>query len=254
MNTIAQKLREVADLLEQLPAQQQQQENPVSKPLFDYKLYFNSRQPVALYEHVISRVNDCLKVAEKYGGRAFGGYVRNVVVPRLFGNHEVIGYKDVDVWFKSEGEANSFVTDMGPLMVKLCETSKIISNQEVYPFSRTQYLLIGPSLNSSVRENNGASDGIIFDVIISETLPVNDLNVNQLTYSPTNGLESFGKETTFELTSSIMRKQASMLKEYPIATMPRDASRFQHRRLTKLINGGWEIKDQKDQKYKACYY
>ena len=253
MNTIAQKLREVADLVEQLPAQQQEQVKHVPQPLFDFGLYFNSRQPVALYEDVICRVNDCLKVAEKYRGEVFGGYVRNVVVPRLFGDNKVIGYKDVDVWFKTEGEANSFVTDMGHRMVKLREGGKVISREEVYPFSRTQYLLLGPSLKSSVSDN-GVSDGIIFDVIVSETIPVNDLNVNQLTYSPHNGLKSHGKETTFELTSAIVRKQASMLEEYPIATMPREAARFQHKRLIKLIDGGWEIKDQKGQKYKPQYY
>lgn len=254
-NTIAQKLRELANLFDQLNLEQgHQKAQPAPQKIVENRgSYFNSNQSISLYESVIFRVTDCLKVAEKYRGKAFGGYVRNVAVPRLFGDNTVIGYKDVDVWFHTEGEANSFITDMGDRMKKLREPGKTISNEETYPFTRTQYLLIGQSGDSTICLNNRVSDGIIFDVIVSETLPVNDLNVNQLTYSPTKGLKSYGKESTFKLTKAIIRKEAHMLEEYPITTLSGSARHIQLKRLNKLIDGGWVIIDQAGKKYTICH-
>lgn len=241
-NTISQKLREIADLFDQLRLEQGQQnvEQAPQNVVEKWGPYFNSNQSISLYESVISGVTDCLKVAEKYRGKAFGGYVRNVVVPRLFGDNTVIGYKDVDVWFHTEEEANSFITDMGDRMKNIREFCGSIYDQALYPFARTQYVLIGQS---------GDSDGIVFDIIVSETLPVNDLNVNQLTYSPTNGLKSYGKESIFELTSAIIRKEAYMLKEYPLSTLTDSLLCIQFKRLNKLIDGGWVIIDQTGEKY-----
>lgn len=248
MNTIGQKLRELVDLVDQLQGQQEQQGKQGQHEMFDRGLYFNSKQSVSIYEDVISRVTDCLKIAEKYGGKVFGGYVRNVVVPRLCGDDKVIGYKDVDIWFETEDGAQSFVTDMGDRMKKLCENGKTISNVEVYPFSRVQYLLIGQSLDSTIGKIDGASDGIILDIIVSKTLPVNDLNVNQLTYSPSKGLKSYGKETTFELISAIFRKEAYMLKDYP---MRNGMQNLQYKRLDRLFSGGWKITNHKCEIYNS---
>jgi hypothetical protein len=97
--------------------------------------------------------------------------------------------------------------------------------------------------------STGDCDSIIVDVIISENIPVNDFNVNQLTYSPKEGLKSFGEETELELTNAILTKQARMLKEYPLLTMHRDSATIQWNRIEKLIRTGWEITGQAGQKY-----
>lgn len=50
-------------------------------------------------------------IAKQFGGAAFGGYVRDVVINRQLGKQRE-AFKDVDLWFKSVKDAMDFVTSM----------------------------------------------------------------------------------------------------------------------------------------------
>ena len=49
----------------------------------------------------INMINECLETAGSFGGKVFGGYVRDVIVPRLANRECSVKFNDVDVWFKT---------------------------------------------------------------------------------------------------------------------------------------------------------
>ena len=122
------------------------------------------------YSVVMSHVHDCIKTASRFGGKVYGGFVRDVVVPRLTRPSGTYTFKDVDLWFKSRTDANNFVSAMGDSFVRF---QCVSTTNGSYPgaFARNQYHLT-------------AYDTCLawIDVVVSPTLPVNDFDVNEVTY------------------------------------------------------------------------
>jgi len=159
-----------------------------------------------ILESVLNSITDCLKIAGKHKGRVFGGYVRNVIVPRLQDPKCQIIFKDVDIWFQTQDAADSFIKEMGLSLVESIPAFSVEGVQ--YNFTRKQYYLY----------QYGTCIAWI-DVIVSERIPVNDFNVNKLTYiyapSPSNpSAKSFGDESVTTLIEAIHKKHATMLPEY----------------------------------------
>lgn len=161
---------------------------------------------------------DWIDILTKHNGYIFGGYLRNVIVPALNGKY-VKGYKDIDVWFVRQKDADAFIKELD--LVYNCFVNDIIMSCDVsYPFSRTQYFI----------------DGVIIDIIVCDILPVNDLNVNQLTYNA-NGFKSYGLNTEEQLITFILNRRAKRLTGYRS-----DESYTQKIRMGKLIYHGWIIR------------
>lgn len=194
----------------------------------EWSPYSNSRQSPKVFNDTIEHVENCIKTAYLYRGCVFGGYVRNVVVPRLK-NKTSPGYKDVDFWFKSQTDADLFVKQMGDKLYKLKDTD-VEFQMNVYSFVRQQYML-------KYKEGDG---NIVIDVIVSPTLPVNDFDVNQLTYSP-NGLKSYGNKPVDELIALIDSKTMTALQGFNGKLMDSMKHTRQANRLTKLSQTGWTI-------------
>lgn len=210
----------------------------------EFKPYWNSLQDEVIFNETLDRVNRCLEVAGKYGGRVFGGFVRNILIPKTF-NQYIYGYKDVDIWFQTNDAAEAFVVEMGVKLIKLDENPNHKSDIS-YPFTRQQYILKGT--RDFICMDDNVVDGIIIDVIVSENLPVNDFNVNQLTYSPVEGYKSFGKETTEKLMSAIIHKVADMLPTYDIGDKKSQQFQYQRKRIERMMSCGWMI-THKDGRY-----
>ena len=198
--------------------------------------YWNTHQDKAIFNETLDRVHSCLEVAAKYGGRVFGGFVRNILIPTVF-EQLIYGYKDVDIWFQSEEAAELFVAKMGTLLTRRESNNRF--PRTVYPFSRKQFLLNGKK--DTFGEYGSACDGIIIDVIVSENLPVDDFNVNQLTYSPVEGYKSFGKDPVEKLMACIVSKKATMLPGYNIGDRQSTRYAIQRRRIDKMLSCGWTI-------------
>jgi hypothetical protein len=175
---------------------------------------------------LLKGVDDCIKIASKYNGRVFGGFLRNVLIPRYY-NYSCPGYKDVDIWFTNKEQADFFVKDMNAKLTKIMTK---FTPYLCYPFTREQYFLL--DINGTVGKNSP-----IIDVIISKECPVNDLNVNTLTFHWYEGYKSFGKDETQFLMESIKNKKAVMLPGYNFNHF------LQKDRLSKLNQLGWEIKN-----------
>lgn len=192
--------------------------------------FWHFGQSPDVFQRTLTRIDDMLKVAAKYDGRVFGGYVRGVLMPLTLGR-KIDGFKDVDLWFKNKQDAEKFVDEMADKLRPRRISSIGINGEVVYLFDRTQYYLIGD-------EESGSS---IIDVIVSETLPVDDLDVNQLTYSAEHGYESYGEESVQLLEGAIKQKFAKMLPGFSRQEMSSERWCHQQRRLQKLHRLGWSI-------------
>jgi hypothetical protein len=172
-------------------------------------LYSETLSPEAL-ENVLQVIITCLKVASKHDGRVFGGFVRGVIVPRMFDSKARIHYKDVDLWFQTKEKATAFIQAMGADLIPAHVGSGTLNvTEQIYKFGREQYHLI--------------KDGVMMawiDVVISATIPVNDFNVNTLTARYTNSgaqiFESFGTDGIDTLIDAIHDKKAVMLPDYKL--------------------------------------
>jgi hypothetical protein len=184
----------------------------------------------------------CLRVAGKCGGKVFGGYVRDVIVPLNNGNTPK-NFKDVDIWFRSQGEADCFIDEMGS-KITLGLNHYYQGNDNPYSFSRVQYNLIDSATNVILAW---------IDVIVSEKFPVNDFDVNNLTYQITSKQDVdyhsaiqkvYNGYDAATLIKSIRKKECKIMKSYIDVLLDNDKhkSHIARTRVTKrYIGRGWIV-------------
>jgi hypothetical protein len=139
-----------------------------------------------------------LNIASDYRGYAFGGIVRDFLVPRLYAtnNDTKLDFKDVDLSFGSSDDANNFINYLSnpnsSLVLRKAETVGYtkIDEHRIYKnvFERYQYVVVF----------NG-QDLFILDIIVSEYFPVNDMSVNLLMFTPKSDDYSKIDETWFDV-------------------------------------------------------
>lgn len=149
---------------------------------------------------VLDAVFDCIKTASSFGGKVYGGFVRDVIVPRIHNPSCFVKFKDVDIWFTSQSASEAFIAAMNPLFFK---SSGISVKEDRYPgaFKRDQYHI-----------RNYSAILAWIDVIVSDKLPVNDFDVNEVTYSLIDG--SWVTDAPPRLINQIQKKQAIMMLSY----------------------------------------
>lgn len=171
-----------------------------SKLLYDTGSYWNSSQNDKQFKKDLDIVIEAITIAGIYDGRVFGGFVRNVLVPMKF-NKPSPGYKDVDLWFKTQEDAEQYIKNMGNKLSLINLITKNIDNCDIkYPFDRTVFYL---------------HKRIIIDIIVCSHLPVDDWHVNQLTFSSKEGFESFGDDSVESLIDDIIQKKVKLLYNIP---------------------------------------
>lgn len=159
-------------------------------------------EPISI-EFKIAEVTQVLQDASKLGGAVFGGYLRDVIIPRMMDLTAVVEWKDVDIWFKEKDQADQFVAWMGERLRRDHPGYKEDAGG-VYEFIRIQYSLIH-------------QDQVLtfMDVIVAETLPVNDFDVNQIAFSCVDGIFHQQAGRTLEiLAPQIKAKKATLLPSY----------------------------------------
>ena len=153
---------------------------------------------------VLFEVFECIKRCSEFGGKVFGGFVRDIVVPHLRKSKEAVVFKDVDVWFKTNKDADAFYLSMQSVcraestLIKVKGKGRASLGQ----FSR-QFCIL-------------AKYGVVlsyFDIIVADKLPVNDFDVNTVTYSLTKEGEWVTDSPQY-LVDKINLKQATMLAPY----------------------------------------
>lgn len=151
---------------------------------------------------VLDSIKSCLAIATKYDGYVYGGFVRDVIVPKMVDPNCDVKFKDVDIWFDQRSNVGKFITKMGDKL-----KMKHHVPPETYPgaFNRTQYYLI-------------EYDTVLafIDVVVSNNLPVDDLDINNITFSINDDKEYYYRESIFNnnLIEQIKAKRAIMMQSY----------------------------------------
>ena len=153
----------------------------------------------------INMISDCLRKAAEFDGEVFGGYVRDVIVPRLNDPDCTVQIERVSIWFRKQEDADHFVKAMGKSFSKVNEDNFHL----IYEFPCRQYKFFS-LYNEFV---------VWFCIIVSPKLPIEDFDVNQLTYRY-NGkklLANFYSDTSNsidQIKKSILNKTCTMLPAY----------------------------------------
>lgn len=188
-----------------------------------------------------------LCVAGQNAGYVFGGFVRDVVVPRLHNPECEVSYHDVDIWFPDLETAEDFLTEMGARLQPL--------DPDAQPPVESEYM-------ANVRAFNLVIDGVHIvkvDVVVSKTFPANDVDISMLVYqyrSPTQLIRSFRGHRRLQehdamcerLVQSILRKEAIVCYDYlsrladevdaPTPVYRRRCDRL----IVKYLLRGWTLK------------
>ena len=209
-----------------------------------------------------------LEKAGTYGGYAYGGIIRDFIVPFLWFHADIdnLDFKDVDIWFKTTKSATDFVNSLnGP--IRLIPANKMddirkgtnrntLKTQPLYDcFTREQYIVQFNDLKL-----------FIVDMIVADKLPVNDFSVNLLILKPKGsdfGSMSYswfevGQDTYDEyinysvkgLIDSIGTHETDVLSKYlnpddPKYSCVTDFKSIVKQRIERMIDWEWILKNYK---------
>lgn len=203
------------------------------------KKYYYWKYLMMLNKYVI--IDDCIKIASNYDGKVFGGYVRDVVVPKILDPRRKCEFKDVDIWFKTDIDSVLFINDMKDIYnFQIVPKLSIGDDNPHYEFNRTQYHLF-------------VKDIVIwFDIVISEYFPVDDFDVNFLSYFYKDNIELIECESEYfdkdKLINSINKKTMAILPNYVKRLVIKCGEVHISRINKRFLSKGWIIK------YKSIYF
>lgn len=177
---------------------------------------------------IIDEIYEVLRIATNYNGKCFGGFVRDVIVPRENNPNGDYIFNDVDIWFTNEEDVNKFVEKVP----KLKPFTHNFENKptESYGFLRKKYCF-----------NLYKEPICFFDLVISPTLPVDDFNVNKLYVKFDSNLKPLYEGDDAEiraLIQSILEKRAIILDKY---FEKFDEEFFKRRVYLNYLEKDWEI-------------
>lgn len=130
-------------------------------------------------ENIVDDVEGMIEHASLFGGKVFGGYVRDIVIPALKNDgryQEGTYFKDVDLWFKSQKEADDFLRDGRAKLRINPEEGFNEGRRGLYTFDCTQYLF-------DVEDIDGKICPVFVDIVVSDVVPVDDFSCNLLLYA-----------------------------------------------------------------------
>ena len=178
-------------------------------------------------EYKVEVAKKILTIANDYDGQVYGGFVRDVIVPRINNANCNVSFKDVDIWFQDKIAVHHFISELVKNF-KIENENKWnkdfdYNNQKGANFSREQY-----------RIYSKAEFLFHIDVITSDNLPVNDFDVNTITYRYDG---KFQKVRGLTGKKSIINKTAIMFEDYnPLSSI------YYYRIDRIFFSKGWTIR------------
>jgi hypothetical protein len=170
--------------------------------------------------HMMEKV---AKIAYRNGGVIFGGYVRDVIIPRVLLKAKESSFKDVDLWFRTQEEADQFVCEANNYLRK----SDYFVSDSYYKFSREVYDVIALDVHIGM-----------IDVIVSKEYPVDDFDVNSFSYDGEN-IWYNGRGNIGDTLTNIHQKQAVITRDYAMTLLTNGRHRV--RVTNRYLGRGWEI-------------
>ena len=181
-------------------------------------------------EYKIDIAKKILTFANAYDGKIYGGFVRDVIIPRINDLNCTVSFKDIDIWFSHAIYSKAFINSLeynlkiekGSFLDRDLDYSKTSKDSK---FSRRQY---------RIYSENGDKFLFHIDVITSDKLPVNDFFVNTITYNYINN--EFVKSDNCDL-RAITNKIAMMFGDYnPVSPM-------YYERINRIFfSKGWTVR------------
>lgn len=197
----------------------------------------------------------------KYNGYVYGGFVRDFLVPLIVYEQKFddLDFKDIDIWFSNECEAEAFIKSFQQNSPKLIPDAinQVIPLEEYgcgQHFTRKKYYFC---------YNHVAL--FMVDVVIAQQLPVNDFSVNLLMFQAKDhdltqsSLSCFSvgenpdgdyyKYSVLILIEMIANYQTDILKgyrqmsSYPIA----DYRHIVKSRCERMVKWGWSLRKEDPQ-------
>lgn len=205
-----------------------------------------------LLETCLDYIQDTLFVVDDCNGRAFGQFIRDVIVPRMEDSTCNVSFKRVGIWFKQEADAKQFISTM---QIKYANLGLISSFNEA-PLLPSDIMIQRYGVNGQwyTLYVHGTCVGW-FDVIVSEEFPVNDFDVHCLSYSCRKDYSTGKQIITRELKSergyqkeqlikAIHNKQATLFEDYAKMAIKNN---IYLDRINRFIRKGWTISFGKSQ-------
>ena len=209
-------------------------------------MVFGSPVTRFVLETILLHIEESLFIACANGGKAFGSFVRDIIVPRMENPLCDVSFNSVSIWFRRKDQVRRFINRMRQTIPKLglnCTFEEI--SPDISEAIIQRYALMGTIYNLSVHATSIAW----FDIVISDDFPVSDFDVNCLTYSCREDLSTGKKLICKELKSekeyskedlidAINRKEATMFDSYTLEVI-NDCNYLDI--INRLISKGWVI-------------
>lgn len=221
----------------------------------------NAQNNSLLAKEVVSRAERLIRCASRYDGLAFGGYVRDMVIPLHFQGKKLVDldfvdrskdpymlsnqrkskgvpdFKDIDLWFKTQEDADRFIAELENETGLEASGVKLPDLNSNYVFSRKQ---------CSIFEHDQWI--LIVDIIVCSVFPVGDFSLNLFTwdgkelqckghFEPGNDVKSLSdalKDMDNKITYMSLTYDPSL-----VIVEPR--RRMQARRIERFLREGWTI-------------
>jgi len=224
-----------------------------------FDIYKKTLDSNLTYDYVYDDVMDIANIARSHGWKLYGGVVRSFLLRKE-------NTSDIDIWFTNQKDYDDFVERMKKLW-NLIDFNTYHNNiygtkeeqdkfrvKSKYPFAKERFVITNELTKFTYN----------LDLVCNETLPVNDFNVNCVTYDGKKLESSFGflqsvledisfkrmwfipklvkvKDSYYEPTDG---EYMNIMKEFP----------FHSSRVNKFVVAGWKILDSNDAGYKHMGY
>ena len=240
----------------------------------DYLYFRSQRKPNDTFtsDDETKLVNRIISMSKTHGGLPYGGFVRDYIVRKS-------KFKDIDIWFTCLEDAQKFIhnvkneyahtcfTDLNQLpqlvfsIIKERQNSDDDNDTNEKSSNEINFECLGLDPTKVPKNNNDESlypyivktlhvigpardFGIMVDVVISDTFPVNDFDVNYLTFDGTELKSMHPSKSIQDIVTSIQAQVATITDEYYIKTQ---TDPIHHGvRLRKFSDKGWTIKGIKE--------
>lgn len=195
-------------------------------------------------QKMLTIMEDIVSIVSRCKGCVYGGFVREVVVPTLMGNVINELPKDVDLYFKDAISRDQFVgmcVTTGGYTFLMVNSS--MENEERYRASDSTVFTISREAYKVTYD----STTFVLDLIVSELFPVDDFDVNRITYTrvmdkwvKVDDEGMFYMNETFDgLLDAIKKKKATMIPLYSDVILSNKAKFDRIKRI--FFDKGWDV-------------
>ena len=185
-------------------------------------------------KYLFERVNELLRNASEYNGIVYGGYVRDVVSKVVRYDFSATEVKDVDIWFREERDREQFIDDA--LRRGFIKRNNGGGPPNSAGADDVQCYLLVDSFGDTL---------LWVDLTVSQTHPVNDFDVNFLSWNPIiDKLTSLSYLGVTEILRSIQAKQAELTEDYYYLLFSERSWKAQTARmrvLSRFLTKGWTL-------------